>query len=136
MTISSVRVDILVISLIFAAVFLLLFIFITFRWLLSQQTHAFNKNYTALLINFNQMIEMKIPFIQRKSGTDFGNYSRPTQTETYHLCEEANSDFYRSVLSMSELPYYPVRETVFDDEAKTAAPITIVSPNQTQGFIV
>ena len=110
----SVKFDILIISLILSAVFLFLFALIMFRWYLSRKNKYLNKNYTALLINFNEMIEMKIPFIQQADKQEeLDQYSRTVQTETYHLCENSNSDFYRSILSKNELPYYPVRETVF-----------------------
>lgn len=80
-----------------------------------------NKSYTALLMKSNQMIEMKIPFHKQQSIEKY--HPKPTQTETFYSCDEANDDYYRAILSMNEVPYFLVREIYFSKDLKIKSQI-------------
>ncbi|CAF0730059.1 unnamed protein product [Rotaria sordida] len=82
------------------------------RFHLSKENKKFKKEYMALLINSNKMIEMMIPINeQRQKSID--QYTTQIQTETFHPCFETNQDFYESILSMNDIHHFPVRETIF-----------------------
>ncbi|CAF2650453.1 unnamed protein product [Rotaria sp. Silwood2] len=92
--------------------FLFIVVLTILRLRLAKEKNKFKKEYIALLINSNKMIEMMIP-INEQRRKSIGHYAIPIQTETFYPCIETNQDYYESILSMNDIPYYPVRETIF-----------------------
>jgi hypothetical protein len=110
--ISSASIDILIISWIISVTLILILVLTILRSCLLKENNNSEKRYTALLINPNQMIEMKVPVNEQKEKS-IDQYSIAIDTETLHPSVDTNQDFYQSILSMNESPYFPVRETIF-----------------------
>jgi hypothetical protein len=96
--------------------FILIFLLIIWFYLSSGNQNS-KKNYTALFINSKEMVEMKIPMNKQKQISS-DNYSIPIQTETLYSSVETNQDFYQSILTRSDVPYFPVRETIFQKDLR------------------
>ncbi|CAF3676437.1 unnamed protein product [Rotaria socialis] len=89
----------------------------TVRYRLLKDKNKFKKEYMALLINTNKMIEMVVPINQQKQQL-VGQYAVKIRTETFHSSLDTNEDYYESILSTNDLPYYSVRETIFQPYPK------------------
>ncbi|CAF3499950.1 unnamed protein product [Rotaria sp. Silwood1] len=98
--------------------FLSIIVLTILRLRLAKDNKKFKKEYIALLINPNKMIEMMIP-INEQRQKPIGQYAIPIQTETFYPCIETNQDYYQSILSTNDIPYYPVRETIFQSYPKS-----------------
>ncbi|CAF1197966.1 unnamed protein product [Adineta steineri] len=55
---------------------------------------------------------MKIPINDYKEKL-IDQYSIATETETLHTPNETNENYYQSILSKNDIPYFPVREINF-----------------------
>lgn len=117
--ISSVNIEVLIILLMVSVAILSILVLSIARYRLTREKNKFKKEHIALLINDNKMIEMMVPINERKQLQSINQYSVRRQTETFHPTMETNEDYYESILSTTELPYYPVRETTFQSPAKT-----------------
>ncbi|CAF0831018.1 unnamed protein product [Adineta ricciae] len=72
----------------------------------------FGKRYTALLIDSQEQIALKIPMNEQKQIPN-GLQSTTIDTETLSPYDEAEENYYQSVLSLNDLSYFPVHETVY-----------------------
>ncbi|CAF2047087.1 unnamed protein product [Rotaria magnacalcarata] len=88
------------------------------RYHLSIDKNKFKKEYMALLINTNKMIEMVVPINKQKQQL-VGQSTVKIRTETFHSSLDTHEDYYESMLSTNDLPYYSVRETIFQPHPRS-----------------
>ncbi|CAF1381656.1 unnamed protein product [Adineta ricciae] len=108
-------IDIVGITWIIFVVLLSMFLFMVLHFRLSKRNVNFGKRYTALLIDSQEQIALKIPMNGQKQIPN-GSHSTTIHTETlnpYDEADEADEDYYQSVLSLNDLSYFPVHETVY-----------------------
>lgn len=110
---SDATINVFVLTWIVFVVLISMFLFIILHLRLSNESMGMKKRYTALLINSEQMIEMTIP-IEKQVEKPIDPYSIAVQTETLHPYDEAEENYYQTILLNNDLTYFPARETIFE----------------------
>lgn len=122
--IAYVDVNVFIIAVMVLITLVCLIILSVLRFRLSDMNLKLRKSYAALLINPKHTVDMIIPINEQRKQTP-NHYARCTQTETIHPSIQTNDDYYQSILSNSDVPYYPVRETNYCALSRIAAQMNI-----------
>ena len=127
------NIDILILLLTLFTAVTCIFILAILRFRLARDKCQSRKSYAALLIDANDNVDMIIPIIEQKPPS-LEHYSRVIQTETLHPCVETNAEYFQSILSDNDVPYYPVREIQFTSCTTHSSPMNI-DVNKSHYFI-
>ena len=110
-TMFDTTIDIVGIAWIIFVILLSMFLFTVLHFRMSKRNVNFGKRYTALLIDSQEQIALKIPMNEQMQILN-GSHSTTIHTETLNPYDEAEEDYYQSLLSLDDLSYFPGRETV------------------------
>lgn len=121
---SSEHIDVLIIFLTLISAVICMVVLTIFRLRLSKAHRQSRKSYAALLIDAEDNVDMIIPIIEQKP-VPIEYYSRMIQTETIHPSVETDPDYFHSILSNDDQPYYVVREIQFASCERTPTEVNI-----------
>lgn len=118
------KLDLVIIFLTLVTAVICVFILAIFRLCLANGRRQTRKSYAALLIDANENVDMIIPIVEQKVPS-LNHYSRIIQTESIHSTVDTNPDYFQSILSNNDQPYYSVREINFSSVGKSPSDMNI-----------
>lgn len=118
------KLDLLIILLTLVTAVVSIFILAILRFCLVTRRRQSRKSYAALLIDADDNVDMIIPIVEQKLPS-LDHYSQRIQTESIHSSVDTNPDYFQSILSSNDQPYYTVREINFSSGAKSPSHMNI-----------